>query len=133
MSTTTLTKSAHTLVAASSNAAGAWYRGAHDMRSALGGIITGSITNGATGPTTQCEMRIMVAHDDGSTPATGAAGAVWKTVRRFGGGTTANDVSEFSWEVPPGVQHVQVEFIGNTGQAVTVAASISTVDSAASS
>ena len=84
--------------------------------------------NGATGPTLQCEGRVMIAHTELGTPATNAAGAVWKTIWRFGGGITANAVTEQSYEFGPGVKHIQIEFTGNTGQAVTVEAIGSTVD-----
>lgn len=122
MSTTTLTKAARTLVASTSNAVGATQRGVRDLRTSQGGILTGKITNGATGPSAQCEMRVLIAHNDGATPAAGAAGADWKTVQRFGGGTTANAVSEFVYQVDPGIQHIEVEFTGNVGQSVTVEA-----------
>lgn len=127
MSTTTLTKAARTLVASASNAAGATTRGTRDLRTSQGGLLTGKITNGATGPSAQCEMRVLVAHNDGTTPTAASAGADWKTVARFGGGTTANAVTEFSYVVDPGIQHIEVEFTGNTGQAVTVEAAMSEI------
>lgn len=131
MSTTTLTKAARAIVASASNGAGGTTRGVLDLRTSHGGLLTGKIANGGTGPTTQCEMRILVAHNDGATPAAASAGADWKTVARFGGGTTAGDVREFSYEVPPGTQHIEVEFTGNTGQAVTVEAGMSEITGAA--
>lgn len=127
MSTTTLTKAARTLVASASNAAGATTRGTRDLRTSQGGLLTGKITNGVTGPSAQCEMRVLVAHNDGTTPTAASAGADWKTVARFGGGTTANAVTEFSYVVDPGIQHIEVEFTGNTGQAVTVEAAMSEI------
>lgn len=135
MSTTTLmVTSPVTLVAAgTSNAADATTRGRADMRGSLGGFVTMKITNGATGPTAQCEGRVLIAHNTGATPAAGSAGTDWKTVWRFGGGTTNNGVTESgAIEVPFGAQHVEVEFTGNTGQAVTVEAVMTRVDSAAS-
>lgn len=116
------------IVTSQSNAAGATVRGAIDVRNRDGGIVTMRITNGATGPTLQCEGRVMIAHTELGTPATDAAGAVWKTIWRFGGGITANAVTEQSYEFGPGVKHIQIEFTGNTGQAVTVEAIASTVD-----
>jgi hypothetical protein len=85
------------------------------------------ITNGGTGPTVQCEGRVLVAHNSGSTPTAASAGTDWKTVWRFGGGTTANAITEQSWEFGPAVMHLEVEFVGNTGQAVTVEAYLSEV------
>lgn len=122
MTTTTLTKNPRTVIASASNAAGATVRGAIDLRTAQGGILTLRITNGGTGPTAQCVGRVMIAHDSGTTPATGAAGATWKQVFYFGGGTTANADTWISFEAPEGAMHLQVEFSGNTGQAVTVEA-----------
>ncbi|MFP5465145.1 MAG: hypothetical protein ACLGHR_10295 [Gammaproteobacteria bacterium] len=131
MSATTLVKAARSIVASGSNAAGSTTRGTIDLRTSQGGLLTGKITNGATGPTLQCEMRILVAHNDGATPAAAPAGADWKTIQRFGGGTTANAVTEFSFVVDPGTQHLEVEFTGNTGQAVTVEAGMSEITNAA--
>jgi hypothetical protein len=122
MPVATAIKNARTLVASASNAAGATTRGTLDVRTALGGIVTLRITNGATGPTAQCEGRILIAHNSGATPAAASAGADWKTVWVFGGGTAANSVIEQSWTFGPEVMHVEVEFTGNTGQAVTVEA-----------
>lgn len=131
MTTTTLTKTPRTLVAAStSNAAGSTTRGTVDLRTAMGGILTMKITNGGTGPTVQCEGRILVAHNSGATPTAASAGSDWKTLWSFGGGTTASAVTEQSMEIGPGVMHLEAEFTGNTGQAVTVEAYLSEVTQA---
>jgi hypothetical protein len=130
MTTTTVTTTARTVVASASNAAGATTRGTLDLRTKLGGLLTMKITNGGTGPTVQAEGRVLVAHNAGSTPTAGSAGTDWKTVWRFGGGTTANAVTEQSWEFGPAVMHLEVEFTGNTGQAVTVEAFVSEVTDA---
>ncbi len=134
MSTTTLTVSSpvNLVAAGTSNATGATTRGTADMRGSLGGFLQLKITNGATGPTAQCEGRVLVAHTTGATPAAASAGADWKTIWRFGGGTANNGVTESgAIEVPFGAQHVEVEFTGNTGQAVTVEAVMTKVASAA--
>lgn len=126
--TTTVTNTARTLVAAgTSNAAGGTTRGTLDLRGKLGGILTMKISNGGTGPTVQCEGRVLVAHNDGATPAAASAGADWKTVWRFGGGTTANAAPEQSYTFGPEIMHMEVEFTGNTGQAVIVEAYLSEV------
>lgn len=131
MTTTTLTKTPRTLVAAStSNSAGGTTRGTVDLRTAHGGLLTLKMTNGGTGPTVQCTANVLVAHDSGSTPAAASAGADWKTIWTVGGGTTANAVTEQSMDVPPGAMHLEVEFTGNTGQAVTVEAYLSEVTDA---
>lgn len=132
MATTTLTKNARTLVSAgTSNTAGSTTRGTVDLRTAQGGILTMKITNGATGPTVQCEGRVLVAHNGGATPTAASAGTDWKTVWRFGGGTANNGVTEQSYVVDAGVMHLEVEFTGNTGQTVTVEAFLSEITSVA--
>jgi hypothetical protein len=116
-----LNKTKHTLVPSSANAAGATTRGTLDVSSKYGGIITMKITNGATGPTVQCDGRVLVSHE-ATLPAAASAGADWKTVWRFGGGTTNSAATEQSFVFGPEVRHVEVEFTGNTAQAVTVEA-----------
>lgn len=128
MSDITPVQSAHTIVASASNAAGATTRGTFDKRGRDGGLLTMKITNGGTGPTAQCECRVLIAHNDGTTPAAASAGADWKTLWVFGGGTTAGQVTERSFRVGAEVQHVEVEFTGNTGQAVTVESYLSVID-----
>lgn len=128
MTTTTVTNTPVTLVAAgTSNAAAGTTRGTVDLRGKLGGVLTMKITNGATGPTVQAEGRVLIAHNAGATPAAGSAGADWKTIWKFGGGVTANAITEQSYEFGPGPMHMEVEFTGNTGQAVTVEAYLSEV------
>lgn len=128
MTTSTLTKTPRTIVAAStSNSAGGTTRGTVDLRTAHGGLLTIKMTNGATGPTVQCTANILVAHNSGSTPTAASAGADWKTLWSVGGGTTNSAVTEQSMDVPPGAMHLEVEFTGNTGQAVTVEAYLSEV------
>lgn len=116
-----LAKSKSVIVASTSNAAGATTRGTLDVSSKYGGIITIKITNGATGPTARCEGRVLISHED-TLPAAASAGADWKTAWRFDGGTTNAAVTEQSFIFGPEVRHVEVEFTGNTAQAVTVEA-----------
>jgi hypothetical protein len=128
MSTTTLTKNARALIAAgTTNAAGGTTRGTLDLRTAQGGLLTMKITNGSTGPTVQCECKVLIAHNDESTPAAAGAGADWKTIWKFGGGTVNNAITELSYPIDPSVMHLEVEFTGNTGQAVTVEAFLSEI------
>ena len=132
MATATATKAARTLVAAgTTNAAGATTRGTLDLRTTFGGLLTMKITNGATGPNAQCEGRVLVAHNSGATPTAASAGADWKTIFVFGGGTLSNGVTEQSVEIPQSAMHVEVEFAANTGQAVTVEAFLSELSSIA--
>ena len=120
-----LTKTDTTIVASASNAAGATTRGTIDLSAVYGGIVTMKITNGATGPTSQCEGRVLISHAD-TLPTAASAGADWKTIWRFGGGTVASAVTEQSFQFGPEVRHLEVEFTGNTVQAVTVEAIVTT-------
>lgn len=127
----TPTKTPRTLVASGSNAAGATTRGTSDQRTTFGGLLTARITNGATGPTVQCVCNVLIAHDSGATPTAGSQGATWKLFTQFGGGTTANAVTEMAIPIPQAAMHVCVEFTGNTGQAVTVESMLSETTSVA--
>ncbi len=120
-----LAKSKSVIVASASNAAGATTRGTIDLSAVYGGIVTMKITNGATGPNAQCEGRVLISHAD-TLPTAASAGADWKTIWRFGGGTTSAAVTEQSFQFGPEVRHLEVEFTGNTAQAVTVEAIVTT-------
>lgn len=111
------------LVSSTSNAAGGTTRGRLDCSAADGGMIRWTLTNGGTGPTAQCEVRILVARKQASMPAAGSAGSGdddWQTVFVQGGGTAANAVTTGSYAFGPEVAYIEIEFTGNTGQAVTV-------------
>ena len=124
-----LTKTARIIVASASNAAGATTRGTLDLEAAYGGFLTVKITNGGTGPTVQCTCNILVAHN-ATLPAAGAAGTDWKTISTpVGGGTTANAITEVGMPIDPAIMALEVEFTGNTGQAVTVEAYLSELTS----
>ena len=130
---TTLTKAARTLIAAgTSNAAGATTRGVADMRTDQGGLLTVKITNGGTGPTVAPTVNILVAHNDGATPAAASRGADWKTLWSFSGDTTASSITEQSISIDPATMHLEVEVTGNTGQAVTCEAFMSEIVNALS-
>lgn len=130
MTDTTLVKTPRTIVASASNAAGGTTRGTLDLRTAQGGLLTMKISNGATGPTAQCVANVLAAHNSGATPTAASAGTDWKTLWSFGGGTVNNAITEQSIDVGPGVMHLEVEFTGNTGQAVTVEAYFSEITKA---
>lgn len=111
------------LVSSASNGAGSTTRGRLDVSAADGGEIRWRITNGGTGPTVQCEARILVARKQASMPAAAAEGTgddAWKQVYVQGGGTTASASTRGTYTFGPEVAYVEVEFTGNTGQAVTV-------------
>ena len=115
-----LAKSKSVIVASASNAAGATTRGTLDVSAKYGGIVTMKITNGGTGPTVQCEGRVLISHED-TLPTAASAGADWKTVWKFGGGTANDAVTERSFQFGPEVRHIEIEFNGNN-QPVTVEA-----------
>jgi len=118
-----LTKTGAVLVSSASNAAGGTTRGRLDVSAADGGEIRWRITNGGTGPTTQCEVRILVARKQASMPAAGAEGTgddAWKQVYVQGSGIAANASTRGAYSFGPEVAYVQIEATGNTGQAVTV-------------
>ena len=120
MTVTTVTLTPATLQASISVAAGTAQRAARSMLGKHGGLLTAKITNGASGPTTQCVATVYIAHTSGATPAVGSEGADWKTYAVLGGGgLNANAVTPLSIVLPP-CCHVEVEFTGHTGQAVTV-------------
>lgn len=121
MTTTTVTLTPAVLIAVgTSNAGAATTHAARDMRGRHGGLLTAKITNGATAPTVQCIARVLIAHNDGVTPALAGEGVDWKTFAELGGGgIAANAVTPMSIIIPP-CCHVLIEFTGNTGQPVTV-------------
>lgn len=120
-----LTKTPVVIIAAgTSNGVGATTRGTVDLRSVYGGLLTVKITNGATGPTTQAQANVLMAHNSGATPAAASAGADWKTLASWGNGVTNSSIGEWSMVIDPAICHIEVEITGNTGQAVTCEAFI---------
>lgn len=125
-----LSKTARTIVTSASNAAGGTTRGTLNLNAVQGGgLLTFKMTNGGTGPTTQCVCNVMVAHS-ATLPAAGSAGATWKTMVSYGGGLTAGNITEYAVPIDPAIMCLCVEFTGNTGQAVTVEAFMSELTSA---
>lgn len=131
MTTTTVTKTPRTLIAAgTANTAGSTTRGTLDLRTASGGVLTVKLTNGATGPTSQAVANVLIAHNSGATPTAASAGTDWKTIWSFGGGTTNSAITESPGiALDTGVMHVEVEVTGNTGQTVTCEAFVSEITS----
>jgi hypothetical protein len=71
------------IVTSATNTAGSTTRGRLDVSAVDGGIVTFRITNGGTGPTIQCEGRILIAHKDSAMPAAASEGTAdtdWKQV-----------------------------------------------------
>lgn len=126
---TTLTKTARTVFASAAIVPATPQRATLSLQTAQGGMLTIKTTNGGTGPTVQLTANVLIAHN-ASTPASGAAGADWKTIASFYGGVAVNLVSEFWLEISPGIMCLEVEFTGNTGQNVTAEAFFSEITNA---
>jgi hypothetical protein len=117
------------IVTSATNTAGSTTRGRLDVSAVDGGIVTFRITNGGTGPTVQCEGRILIAHKDSAMPAAAAEGTAdtdWKQVYVIGGGTANSASTRGVFRFGPEVAYIEVEFTGNTGQSVTVEAHATT-------
>ena len=123
------TQAATALITSVSQAAGGTNRARLDCTGVDGGLVTFRITNGGTGPTVQAVARVLVAHKGASMPAAAAEGAAdtdWKQVYEIGGGVTASASTRGVYEFGPEVAYLEIEFTGNTGQAVTVEAHATT-------
>jgi hypothetical protein len=117
------TITAAALVSSAANTAGSTTRGRLDVSALDGGEIRFRMTNGGTGPTVQCEARVLRAAKDTAMPAVAAEGAGnlnWKQVYSLGGGTTANADTRGVYKFGPSAAYIEIEFTGNTGQSVTV-------------
>lgn len=122
-------QTATAIITSASNAAGAQTRGRLDCTAVDGGIVTFRITNGGTGPSSQCEGRILVAHKGSSMPAAAAEGTGdtdWKRVYTIGGGIANSASTRGVFRFGPEVAYLEVEFDGNATQAVTVEAHATT-------
>lgn len=131
--TTTLTKTARTLISiGTSNAAAGTTQGTPlDLTTKQGGVLTIKLTNGGTGPTVQAVAYVCIAHN-ATTPSAAVAGADWKAITQIGGGTTASAVTEACVPIDPGAMQLHVYVTGNTGQAVTCEALFSEITNAVS-
>ena len=121
MTTSTSVLTAQTLIAAgTSNASGGTTEGTpQDLRGTFGGLLVAKITNGATGPTAQATIQVLVAVSDGATPSAGSEGTDWKLIYELGGGVDSNTVTRIRGLPIHGAQHLHVRVTGNTGQAVS--------------
>ena len=118
-----VTKTGYVLVSSVANTASSTTRGRLDVSAVDGGEIRWRMTNGGTGPTVQCEARIMVARKQSSMPSAAAEGTgddAWKQIAAYGGGVTASANTRGVFTFGPEVAYLQIEFTGNTGQSVTV-------------
>jgi len=127
---TTLTKTARTLISAgTSNTSGSTTRGRCDLQTAQGGYLTIKVTNGATGPTLQAVVNVLVAHN-ATMPAAASAGADWKTIYSVGNGVANNPVGEWGFPIDPSIMCIEVEVTSNTAQTVTCEAFLSELTNA---
>lgn len=124
------TKTARTLVASQSLAAGATKRATLDMNAVQGpSRLTCSIVNGSPAPSTQCTVRVLIAHNS-TLPAAGGAGADWKTFYSpVGPGVGINASGGWAFPIGREIMCLEVEFTGNTGQPVTIEAGLSELTS----
>ena len=105
------TKTSRTIKASGSNAAGATASGTElDLSTKYGATLAARITNGGTGPTIGCDFVVYV----------GDATGVKREFSRQTGPTTNSAITDFVVEIPPSAMFINVDFTGNTGQAVTV-------------
>ncbi|EFL53115.1 hypothetical protein DesfrDRAFT_0163 [Solidesulfovibrio fructosivorans JJ]] len=107
-----VTKTARTLQAPATNAAGASTTGsAIDLTTALGLSGTLQITNGSTAPTVACTAYIDVSND---------AGTTWRQWLAITAGLTASTAYTYPFSLPAEILYARARFGGNTGQGVTV-------------
>lgn len=106
------TKTLRTIIAAatSNSAAGTTTGTTVDLTTKYGGVLTGKITNGGTGPTVAANFTVQVSGDN----------STWKTYQVFTATNTASAVFEIPpIDIPPGVMYIRVVVDANTAQAVT--------------
>lgn len=117
------TKTQAQIVTSQSNAGGgsttsSW----RDLTSKLGAVVTMSITNGATAPTTPCDMIVQISHDNGTTI---------RELARATGPDGNSESQETTFSVPAETSYYRVKFEGNDDQSVTVVAETHELDSVA--
>ncbi|MGE4536342.1 MAG: hypothetical protein AB7D37_04620 [Desulfovibrio sp.] len=106
-----VTKTARTLQASATNAAGATTTGeALDLTTALGLSGTARITNGSTPPTVEGTFSIEVSND----------GTTWRNWFTTSAGLTASTSYDLAFSLPAEILYARSVFRGNTGQGVTV-------------
>lgn len=105
------TKTSRTIKASATNTAGSTTSGTElDLSTKYGALVCAKITNGGTGPTVGCDFVVYVGESTGTK----------REFSRQTAPTTNSLVTDFVVEVPPSAMFVNVDFVGNTGQSVTV-------------
>jgi len=116
----TATKNKRTLFASGAIGAGATQALTEiDLSTALGGLLTVKITNGASGPTTNTTVKIYIGH------ATGEK----KLFQQVVAGTTNNEVYEWTFEIPPAAMFVGGDIIAGATNGITAEALLSELTS----
>lgn len=77
----------------------------------FGGTATITITNGATGPTIGCTVKLQVREDSTGT---------WRNFFEKTAGVVNSGVYTWNPTIPPGFYGIRTVFGGNTGQNVTI-------------
>lgn len=84
------------------------------ISSGSGGVISGTITNGATAPTSPCTVELQISSD----------GTTWRTIDKVGTGTGASTAYDFAFDVPENIVNVRLLYTGVAGTAVTADAEL---------
>ena len=114
------TKAGTTVQSSVSNSAGGTTTStARDRTAKFGALVTGIVTNGATGPTVPCDFVVQISID----------GTNWEEFNRQSTSAANNAVSVRHCIVPDYVRYYRTVFTGNTGQAVTVEAKAHEIES----
>lgn len=98
---------------AGSTTTGSWINVGSSTYAAYKMSLLAKVTNGGTGPTVGCTVRVDLSPDNGTTVYTGAGGS-------YLAGTANSGVYAASFDLPEDTMYVRVAFTGNTGQTVTV-------------
>lgn len=99
--------------AAAGTTTGSWI----DLTTSYSASILAKITNGGTGPTIGCTVRVDLSPDNGTTIYSGAGGS-------YTAGVTASGVFQALFDMPESTMYARTVFTGNTAQAVTVQADV---------
>jgi len=111
--------SAVTLTAGAGNTNSSWI----DLSGSYGSTVSGTLTNGGTGPTIAAQVQIQVANDYNA----GAPTLPINLGGAFIASLTASAVSYFTAEIPIGYSAIRLVAGSNTGQNVTVSADLGNV------
>lgn len=113
MSTATNNTEAKTLQASGSVTAAGTLTGTElSIDDTFGGVVTGRITNGSTGPTLPCTCFIEYSLNNSD----------WRTLQSVTADVTNSGIYDFTIPIRCVAGYIRSRFTGNTGQAVTAEA-----------